>query len=80
VQGEFDLSDYGNVIDAVIGVITRHPVREEELLATLDRWAPKSVADALEAVAASGRAQAVIRYGHRFWTAAKARYADNVTK
>jgi len=79
-QGEFDLSGYDNVIDAVIGVITRHPMREEELLATLDRWAPKSVADALEAVAASGRAQAVMRYGHRFWAAAEARYAGNVTK
>jgi wyosine [tRNA(Phe)-imidazoG37] synthetase (radical SAM superfamily) len=51
-QGEFDLSGYDNVIDAVIGVITRHPMREEELLATLDRWAPRSVAEALEAVAA----------------------------
>jgi len=80
VQGEFDLSGYDNIIDAVIGVITRHPMREEELLATLDHWAPKSVADALEAVAASGRAQAVMRYGHRFWTAAKARYSDKVTK
>jgi hypothetical protein len=80
VQGKFDLSGYNNVIDAVIGVITRHPMREEELLTALDRWAPRSVADALEAVAASGRAKAVMRYGHRFWTAAKARYSDNVTK
>jgi wyosine [tRNA(Phe)-imidazoG37] synthetase (radical SAM superfamily) len=80
VQGEFDLSGYDNIIDAVIGVITRHPMREEELLATLDRWAPRSVADALETVAASGRAQPVVRYGHRFWAAADARYADNITK
>jgi len=76
VQGEFDLSGYDNVIDAVVGVITRHPMREEELVRTLESWAPDLVSKTLADLAASGRAQVVDRYGQRFWSAAEARYAD----
>jgi len=76
VHGEFDLSGYGDVLDAVVGIITRHPMRQDELARTLDRWAPDSVADALEALAARGQARTLERYGHRFWTATGAKYAD----
>ena len=30
-EGSFDLSGYGNVVDAVVGIITRHPMRQDEL-------------------------------------------------
>jgi wyosine [tRNA(Phe)-imidazoG37] synthetase (radical SAM superfamily) len=77
VQGEFDLKGYGSVIDAVIGVITRHPMREEELVRTLDFWTPGQVAQALAELSSSGRARTVTRYGHRFWAATEAKYAHN---
>jgi wyosine [tRNA(Phe)-imidazoG37] synthetase (radical SAM superfamily) len=76
VQGEFDLSGCHNVIDAVVGVISRHPMRQDELVRALSRWAPDSVTQALEMLAEHGRAQALTRYGHRFWTASGASYAD----
>jgi wyosine [tRNA(Phe)-imidazoG37] synthetase (radical SAM superfamily) len=76
VQGEFDLSGYDDVLDAVVGVITRHPMRQDELVRTLHRWAPERVARALDRLARQGRAQSLERYGHRFWTAAGATYAD----
>jgi wyosine [tRNA(Phe)-imidazoG37] synthetase (radical SAM superfamily) len=76
VEGEFDLSGCDNLLDAVVAIITRHPMREEELMRSLNRWAPRRVAEALSELEASGRAQIVSRFGRQFWTAAGARYAE----
>lgn len=75
-EGSFDLSGYESPIDAVIGIITRHPMRQEELERALDRWAPGQVSQALAELTASGRAQVVERYGVRFWSAAPSHYPD----
>ena len=77
-EGSFDLSGYDNPVDAIVGIITRHPMRQEELERTLDRWTPGEVSRVLEELAASGRAQIVERYGVRFWSASPARYPDMV--
>ncbi|HEX9371505.1 MAG TPA: radical SAM protein [Roseiflexaceae bacterium] len=74
-HGSFDLSGCADALDAVVAVITRHPMREAELLRALDRWTHGQVAEALARLAASGRAQVVERYGQRFWSCAGARYA-----
>jgi wyosine [tRNA(Phe)-imidazoG37] synthetase (radical SAM superfamily) len=76
VEGIFDLSGYESVIDAVIGIITRHPMREEELDRTLARWAPGEVNSALAKLEAGGQAQMIERYGVRFWSAASSFYPD----
>jgi wyosine [tRNA(Phe)-imidazoG37] synthetase (radical SAM superfamily) len=75
-EGSFDLSGYDNPIDAVIGIIIRHPMRQEELERTLDRWSPGQLKQALVDLAGSGRAQVVERYGERFWSAAPAHYPE----
>lgn len=76
VEGSFDLSGYEDVVDAVIGIITRHPMSEEELKRTLAQWASGEVSQALAELEASGQAQVVERYGMRFWTAAPGQYPD----
>lgn len=73
-EGTFDLGSYVDVTDAVVGIITRHPMSEEDLLRTLERWSPGSVKEALAKLAASGRAQVVERYGCRFWSAMPSHY------
>ena len=75
-DGSFDLSGYDNVVDAVIGIITRHPMRQEELEHTLSRWSPGLVTQTLADLTASGQAQVVERYGVRFWSAAPSHYPD----
>jgi hypothetical protein len=75
-EGSFDLSGFDDVTDAVVAVITRHPMREEELAATLPRWTGAELRDTLEALARSGRAQLIERYGQRFWSSAGARYVS----
>jgi hypothetical protein len=74
--GTFDLGSGQSVTDAIVGIITRHPLGEAELRRALENWAPGQVDEALAALAASGRAQRVERYGARFWSAAPARYPD----
>ncbi len=73
-EGTFDLSGYNSVVDAIVSIITRHPMREDELARALERWTPGQVQEALEALVASGQAQVVERYGARFWSAASAQY------
>jgi wyosine [tRNA(Phe)-imidazoG37] synthetase (radical SAM superfamily) len=75
-SGSFDLSGYDSVVEAVIGIITRHPMREDQLLETLSRWSPEKVGETLVALEESGQAQVVERYGIRFWSATPSRYPD----
>ncbi len=74
--GEFDLSGFDTAVDAIIAIITRHPMRQEELERALSRWTPGQVRQTLADLAASGQAQVVERYGARFWSAAPSRYPD----
>jgi len=77
-EGSFDLSGSENVVDAIIGIITRHPMREDELRRALEKWTPGSVDTALEQLSSSGQAQAVERHGMRFWSASHAHFPDTV--
>jgi wyosine [tRNA(Phe)-imidazoG37] synthetase (radical SAM superfamily) len=76
IDGTFDLGSDEHLTDAIVGIITRHPLREEELRRALERWSPGQVEEALAELAASGRAQLIERYGTRFWSAAASRYPD----
>lgn len=73
-EGSFDLSGYTNVVDAVISIITRHPMRQDELEKTLAHWSTGQVSEALSELESSGRAQVVERNGVRFWSASPSHY------
>ncbi|MFH1633527.1 MAG: radical SAM protein [Chloroflexota bacterium] len=75
-SGSFDFSGNENLVDAIVGIITRHPMREDELTTALKQWAPETVAQTLDDLATSGRAQVIERYGCRFWSAALSHYPD----
>ena len=75
-EGAFDLGDYDSVVEAIVGIITRHPMRQEELEQTLAGCMPGQVVQALADLEASGQAQVVERYGARFWSAALSHYPD----
>lgn len=76
VQGQFDLRGCEDVSDAVLSVITRHPMREEELLTTLQRWPDEDVRQILKSLSEGGRAQLITRYGVHFWVASGTTYAN----
>jgi wyosine [tRNA(Phe)-imidazoG37] synthetase (radical SAM superfamily) len=76
VEGDFSLDGFDDVVDAILAVISRHPMRQTELMATLSRWSSDEVGDALVRLQQSGRAQIVERFSERFWTSASARYVN----
>ena len=73
-EGTFDLSGYDNPSDAIVGIITRHPMRQEEIKRTLTNWSAEQVEKLLAELEACGRAQVVDRYGVHFWSASPAHY------
>ncbi len=77
-EGAFDLGSGGSLVDAVIGIITRHPMRQEELERAVAQWAPEEIEEALAELRLSGQAQVVERLGSQFWSAASAHFPDQV--
>ena len=75
VEGVFELSGCGELTQAILSIIERHPMRECELRGMLKRWNAEKVERALADLAADGQAQVVERNGSRFWSIAVARYA-----
>jgi wyosine [tRNA(Phe)-imidazoG37] synthetase (radical SAM superfamily) len=73
-SGSFDLSGSTSLADAVIGIITRHPMREGELMEALERWPSEDISAILFELQRSGQAQIITRYGVRFWSASGAHY------
>jgi len=73
-EGVFDLSGFENPLEAIIAIITRHPMREDQIRRALSSWNKIQVDEALAELEQGGRAQVVERYGVRFWSAAPARY------
>lgn len=72
--GTFDLSGSENLVDAIVGIITRHPMKESDLLETLNHYSPEDVVNTLNQLEKSGKAQVIKRYGIRFWSAMPAFY------
>jgi hypothetical protein len=78
IDGSFDLSGFEDPVDGVVAIITRHPMRENQIRGALAAYMPaESIDDALARLLTSGRAQVVQRYGVRFWSAAPAHYPDS---
>jgi wyosine [tRNA(Phe)-imidazoG37] synthetase (radical SAM superfamily) len=76
-KGSFDLSADENLLESIIGIITRHPMKESELVEALSKWSSQEIQDTLEKLSVSGRAQLVSREGVRFWSASEAYYANS---
>jgi len=76
VTGTVELTASDTLADAILAVITRHPLHEEELERTLAHCDAQQVHAALAELEATGRAQRVTRYGKRFWTAAASYFPE----
>ncbi len=78
--GSFDLSSAETLLEAVVGIITRHPMREVELIETLKHYSPGDVTATLQALEKSGKAQLINRLGARWWSASPAYYPEGKPK
>jgi len=76
IEGRFDLSGCDSVETAVIEIITRHPMRQEELERTLAAWAPEQAEAILASLAANEQVQIIERLGTKFWSVALSHYPN----
>lgn len=75
-SGTFELSSERSVIESLLSILTRHPMRESDLLITLEQWLPGRAESTLQALIADGKVQVVTRRGQRFWSVAQAKYLE----
>jgi wyosine [tRNA(Phe)-imidazoG37] synthetase (radical SAM superfamily) len=76
-SGSFHLSGDESLTEAVVGIITRHPMSESQLIETLQQWSPGDIAATMLELERSGRAQIVERLGIRYWSASLSIYPDD---
>ncbi len=62
---------------AILGIITRHPMQDEELKVALGGWSLDEIRHALETLRTNKKAQLVIRHGKLFWSASGTHYAHS---
>jgi wyosine [tRNA(Phe)-imidazoG37] synthetase (radical SAM superfamily) len=74
--GQFDLTAYASPAEAVLAIITRHPMKETELLDTLQNITPETLQATLAELKENQHVKVIERFGTRFWTASSARYPD----
>lgn len=75
-SGSFHLSGNESLAEEVVGIITRHPMRESQLIETLQQWSPGDIAATMLELERSGKAQIVERFGIRYWSASPSIYPD----
>jgi len=76
-MGSFEFGSEDNLVEAIVGIIIRHPIRESELVESLEKWSPKDVKETLNGLKNSGKAQVITRYGARFWSTSEAYYPNS---
>ena len=64
----------GDLADAILGVVTRHPMREKELQVLFSHWSAAQVLEAIRELEDLHKIQSVERGGQSFWSAAEAHY------
>lgn len=72
---EAKMSMNGELAEAVLGVITRHPMTADELSTTLG-LPEAEIQEALAGLERSWQARRVSRHGKQFWTSSDARYVQ----
>lgn len=65
-----------NLEQAILGIVTRHPMDEIELFNILSKWSTEEVNLTLEKLLATSKVQVIKRYGHSFWSAAVSCYGE----
>ncbi len=62
-------NDYASLDEAIVSIVTRHPMSQAQLANTLDRWSPEQVAATIATLEQAGSIRPVDRLGVHFWAA-----------
>ncbi len=77
VEGKYERSSEKDSLDAILAIIRRHPMREDEVRRTLSHWEGKNAQRTFSLIEASGRIQIIERFGTRFWCSTDSFYPDH---
>lgn len=75
-EGVFDCGSSERILEALLAIIQRHPMSQDELLRTLSQWPQQKAMEVLEELSWSGRVRSIERAGVRYWAAAECRYTN----
>jgi len=62
------------LVDAILTVVSRHPLQEIEVIRSLAHWVPGRVLETLTTLAESSKIRVIERYGKRFWCSADTQF------
>jgi wyosine [tRNA(Phe)-imidazoG37] synthetase (radical SAM superfamily) len=68
------VADGDNLEQAILGIVTRHPMHEKELFNVLSTWSTEEVYLTLEKLLSASKVQVIKRYGQSFWSASISYY------
>jgi wyosine [tRNA(Phe)-imidazoG37] synthetase (radical SAM superfamily) len=75
--GTFDLGQEDELQERIVDIITRHPMKETELLATLQKYPQINGVELLTRLERSRKVQIITRNKERYWSAVPAFYPEN---
>jgi wyosine [tRNA(Phe)-imidazoG37] synthetase (radical SAM superfamily) len=75
-EGSFNFKASEDLVETIINIVSRHPIRAEELTAALNQQVPEKLSETLQGLHSSERAQIIERYGVEFWVASPSNYPD----
>ena len=76
-EGKFDLSGSDNIIDAILTIITRHPMSSDQLNRALSEFSEEKKAKIISDLKLSPDVQEITRYGQVFWCAAPSHFPND---
>ena len=67
-SGVFSIKENGdNLGEEILGVITRHPMSEEQIIESLKHESQEEILDILRSLEQAGKAQMIVRFNKKFW-------------
>jgi wyosine [tRNA(Phe)-imidazoG37] synthetase (radical SAM superfamily) len=72
----FHIGEGEDICDAVLSIVSRHPMSQQELERTIAHLAPGEEVEVMVDLIATGRFQIVERQGTQYWLAAEARFPE----
>ena len=75
-DSDFYIGKGEDICDAVLNIVSRHPISQQELERTIAHLAPGEEAEVMVDLISSGRFQIVERQGTQYWQAAEARFPE----
>jgi hypothetical protein len=77
IEGNYERGDEEDILKALLTIIQRHPMREDEVRRTLKRWETGEWSRLFKQISASEQVQIIERHGVRFYCSTDSFFPDH---